>query len=92
MKNNCVTALEVSINNEPVYIAGVGADGVLSANISRIKDDNKLSLGVGSFENELHSLWPRIKIEFGDIITLRFIKQDTCNAPQNTDVANKVPS
>jgi hypothetical protein len=79
-------AFKVEVNGKRVCVAGVGANGVLSAitnSVNHPKGSSSLGLSVGGLfsETQEHVTWARIGLAVGDKIMLKVIETESVDEP-----------
>ena len=85
-------ALEVSINGERVFLAGIEDWDILHANLMARRaqmqgEDDEFEIDVGGLaqpkvQNQLeHVRWGRKKLSVGDAITIRIVQVSTADTP-----------
>ncbi len=80
-------AFKVEVNGKRICVAGVGANGVLSAITTFVGGPargNSIDLSVGGLftETEEHATWARIGLKVGDKIVLKVIETDSVDKPR----------
>lgn len=80
-------AFRVDLNGKRVCVAGVGANGVLTAIASYAGNatrGNTLALEVGGLfaETREHATWASIGLKVGDRVVLRVIETDSADEPK----------
>jgi hypothetical protein len=80
-------AFKVEVNGKRICVAGVGANGVLSAITNFVGSPargSSLDLTVGGLftETDEHATWARIKLKVGDKFVLKVIETDSVDKPR----------
>lgn len=84
-------AFEVSVNGNPVCLAGIGEDGVLGASVTATLPASEVPtpiwFNVGGLANDEHVTWvessshPRQALDVGDLVQIRIVEAETVDEP-----------
>src|SRR4051812_41960704 len=82
-----MTAFEVSVNGEPLCVAGIPGDCVLDVIINHVKrnlDRDELDLHVGGLVSPIgeHVDWANIELNTGDEVRVRVVESDWADEPK----------
>ncbi len=79
-------AFEVHLNNKRLCVAGIGADGVLTAitHHVRAKGRNELRLSIGGLVSSTgeHLDWRNLNLKLGDEVRIRIINSEWATKPR----------
>lgn len=88
---------EITINQKRHAVVGICGDGVVSAILHDLKREgsSEISLNLGALEDrsdgkKINVSWADASLKEGDELTIRILKNDTCDAPERIVERNPI--